>query len=385
MAVAVVVSPLLLNEKGLGNEVFFPTMYSCNLLNKPYSTIPYFHLSNIPSFHSPIPQITLLLPAKSAKNKTMFEHSAIEALLVLISVIFLGMSLRKWKVIKEEDGLVFTKIIINVTIPSMIFYALSQHQFEAEKLMLALVMITSQVACALIAWAISSFFNLSRPRRGALILGATFTSSAFLGYAVVKEIFKDSSEALADAAVVSELGVATLLFTMGIFIAMHFGSHTSNKKEKYREMVKFFYSPIFISLTLGILVSFIELPHNNVFVGGIYKALNLISGANTFLVALLIGVMLHFKDLRKVWWATALVIVIKLIVQPVLSYSQSIYFGFPDLWHQIVVLEAAMPTAAMTAVFAKRYGCDAELTSILVFATFISSCITMIMMVVLLN
>jgi len=315
----------------------------------------------------------------------MFEHSAIEALLVLISVIFLGMSLRKWKVIKEEDGLVFTKIIINVTIPSMIFYALSQHQFEAEKLMLALVMITSQVACALIAWAISSFFNLSRPRRGALILGATFTSSAFLGYAVVKEIFKDSSEALADAAVVSELGVATLLFTMGIFIAMHFGSHTSNKKEKYREMVKFFYSPIFISLTLGILVSFIELPHNNVFVGGIYKALNLISGANTFLVALLIGVMLHFKDLRKVWWATALVIVIKLIVQPVLSYSQSIYFGFPDLWHQIVVLEAAMPTAAMTAVFAKRYGCDAELTSILVFATFISSCITMIMMVVLLN
>ncbi len=315
----------------------------------------------------------------------MFEHSAIEALLVLISVIFLGMSLRKWKVIKEEDGLVFTKIIINVTIPSMIFYALSQHQFEAEKLMLALVMITSQVACALIAWAISSFFNLSRPRRGALILGATFTSSAFLGYAVVKEIFKDSSEALADAAVVSELGVATLLFTMGIFIAMHFGSHTSNKKEKYREMVKFFYSPIFISLALGILVSFIELPHNNVFVGGIYKALNLISGANTFLVALLIGVMLHFKDLRKVWWATALVIVIKLIVQPVLSYSQSIYFGFPDLWHQIVVLEAAMPTAAMTAVFAKRYGCDAELTSILVFATFISSCITMIMMVVLLN
>lgn len=315
----------------------------------------------------------------------MFEHSAIEALLVLISVIFLGMFLRKWKVIKEEDGLIFTRIIINVTIPAMIFYALSQQQFEAEKLMLALVMITSQVACALIAWAISSFLNLSRPRRGALILGATFTSSAFLGYAVVKEIFKDSSEALADAAVVSELGVATILFTMGIFIAMHFGSHTSNKKEKYREMFKFFYSPIFISLVLGILVSFIELPHNNVFVGGIYKALNLISGANTFLVALLIGVMLHFKDLRKVWWVVALVIVIKLIIQPVLSYSQSIYFDFPDLWHQIVVLEAAMPTAAMTAVFAKRYGCDAELTSILIFATFISSCITMIMMVILLN
>jgi predicted permease len=150
-------------------------------------------------------------------------------------------------------------------------------------------------------------------------------------------------------------------------------------------MLSFFHSPIFISLILSIAVSFIKLPHSNVFVSGFYKALNLISGANTFLVALTIGVMLHFKNMSKVWWVVALVIVIKLIIQPVLSYSQSKFFGFPDLWHQIVVLEAAMPTAAMTAVFAKRYSCDAELTSILVFTTFISSCITMIMMVILLN
>lgn len=150
-------------------------------------------------------------------------------------------------------------------------------------------------------------------------------------------------------------------------------------------MLSFFYSPIFISLVLSIAVSFIKLPQNNIIIGGLYQALSLISGANTFLVAMTIGVMLHFKDLSKVWWIVLLVVVIKLIIQPILSYSQSILFNFPELWHEIVVLEAAMPSAAMSAVFAKRYGCDAELTSILIFATFISSCITMIMMVILLN
>jgi len=150
-------------------------------------------------------------------------------------------------------------------------------------------------------------------------------------------------------------------------------------------MLSFFYSPIFISLVLSIAVSFIKLPQNNIIIGGLYRALSLISGANTFLVAMTIGVMLHFKDLSKVWWIVLLVVVIKLIIQPILSYSQSILFNFPELWHEIVVLEAAMPSAAMSAVFAKRYGCDAELTSILIFATFISSCITMIMMVILLN
>lgn len=314
----------------------------------------------------------------------MFEHSAVEALIVLISVIFLGMFLREWGVVKESDGAVFTRIIINITIPALILSALSTQRFETAKLMLAVVMIVSQVTCALIAWGISALLNLSRPRRGALILASTFTSSAFLGYAVVREVFNNSAVAMADAAIVSELGVATLLFTVGVFIAMYFGTETCDKSARKAEILKFFHSPIFIALVLSIVVSFFNLPRNNILIGGIYKALHLIANANTFLVALTIGVMLHFRDLRNVWWVVAIAVVIKLILQPLLSYGQAMVFHFPPLWHQIVVLEAAMPTAAMTAVFAKQYGCDAELTSILIFATFISSCITMIMMVLLL-
>lgn len=219
-------------------------------------------------------------------------------------------------------------------------------------------MILSQLGCALIAWGVSSLLKISRPRRGALILASTFTSSAFLGYAVVKEIYQNNPQALSDAAVVSELGVATLLFTFGIFLAMHFGMK---------------------------LVSFIPLPKENLIIGSIYHALHIIANANTFLVSLTIGVMLHFKDLQHVWLIVLLAIVIKLIIQPLLSYGQATLFQFPPLWHQIVVLEAAMPTAAMTAIFARKYGCDAELTSILIFATFISSCITMFVMVFLLT
>lgn len=315
----------------------------------------------------------------------MFHNAAVESLLVLLSVIFLGMFLRKWKVISESSGSVFTSLIINVTIPALIFSALSRQQFEAEKLLLAVVMITSQLASALIAWWVGLLLKLSRPRRGALILASTFTSSAFLGYAVVREVFHNNSEALADAAIVSELGVALLLFTLGIFIAMHFGTGNNIEGETRRSITRFFYSPIFISLVSGILVSFIRLPQDNLLVSGFYKALDIITGANTFLVALTIGVMLHFKDLSRVWAVVLLAVAIKLVVQPLLSYAQAGLYDFPDMWRQIVVLEAAMPTAAMTAVFAKRYGCDAELTSILVFATFVSSCITMVMMVLLMK
>jgi len=202
-----------------------------------------------------------------------------------------------------------------------------------------------------------------------LILASTFTSSGFLGYAVVKEIYFDNTEALSDAAITSELGVATVFFTIGVLIAIQFGVRSTSSKEKFAEAIKFFRSPIFFSLVLGILFLFIKLPMDNVIVKSIYRFLGIISTANTLLVTLTIGVLMHFKDMRKVIVIVLLACVIKLIVQP----------------HNIIVLESAMPTAALTAVFAKRYGCDAELTTILIFATFISSIFTMIMMILLLN
>ena len=314
-----------------------------------------------------------------------FNQSVIQSVSVLIIMIFGAMVLRALKVVKEEHGELFARIITQYTLPALIFCALSSTEFDVKKIVLAAVMIVSQVLCACIAWGVSILLKLSRPVKGALILASTFTSSGFLGYAVVKEIYLDNAEALSDAAIVSELGVASLFFTMGTMIAIHFGTKDTSPEQKRAEVFKFFYSPIFFSLILGIIASFANIPAENWIIQGFYKILRTIGAANTLLVTFTIGVMLHFRDFRKVLPAVLLACGIKLFVQPVLSYGQSMLLGFPELWHQIVVLESAMPTAAMTAVFSKRYGCDTELTTILVFATFISSIITIITMVFLLG
>ena len=314
-----------------------------------------------------------------------FDQSVIQSVGILIGMIFLAMGLRRLGVIKEEQGGLFARLITQYTLPALIFAALSIGRFDLQKLLLAVVMIASQGICAALAWWVSNLLQLSRARKGALILASTFTSSGFLGYAVVKEIYLHNSRALSDAAVVSELGVAMVIFTIGVIIAIHFGISEASPREKRLEALKFFRSPIFFSLVLGIAFSFIPFPRENWLIAGVYKFLRTIAAANTLLVTLTIGVMLHFRHLRKVLPVVLLACLIKLVIQPLLAYGQAELLNFPLLWHQIVVLEAAMPTAAMTAVFAKRYGCDAELTTILVFATFISSIFTVIMMIFLLG
>lgn len=313
-----------------------------------------------------------------------FSENVIVSISILVGLIFLAMGLRKLGVLKEEDGGVLAGLITNVSLPALIFTALSSSHFEARHLLVAMAMMSAEIACALLAWGVAFLFKLSRPKTGALILASTFGSSAFLGYAVVKSVYQGNINALADAAVVSELGVGFLLFTLGVFIAIYYGGNKAEPGYRRREITKFFYSPIFLALSLGIIVSLTPLPRGFWLVSAGYRVLGIMAGANTLLVTMTIGVMLHFKDLRRVIFVVMLACLIKLIAQPVIADWVLHFFSFSNLWHHVLVMEASMPTAALTAVFAKRYGCDAELTSILVFATFISSIFTMVTIIVLL-
>lgn len=314
-----------------------------------------------------------------------FNETVVQSVTILVTLILVSWFFKKIKLLKEEQSGLFAKLITQFTLPALIFTALSTIKFDTEKLLLAVVMIISQIICAILAWLVSILFKLSRPKKGALILASTFSSSAFMGYAIVKEVYLGNSQALSDAAIVSELGVATVIFTVGVMIAIHFGAKIDSTKEKFKQSLKFFYSPIFYALVLGIVVSHFHINQEHWFIAGFYKTLAIVAGANTLLVTITIGLMLNFRDIRKVLPIVLIACVIKLFIQPMISYAQAEIFNFPTLWHQIVVLEAAMPTAALTAIFAKRYGCDVELTSILIFATFISSIFTILSMIFLLG
>ncbi|WP_169745669.1 AEC family transporter [Sulfurovum lithotrophicum] len=52
-----------------------------------------------------------------------------------------------------------------------------------------------------------------------------------------------------------------------------------------------------------------------------------------------------------------------------------------EAWQlQVLLLEAAMPSAMLSVVLAKRYGCDANLAAKLVFITLVGSLFTIVFM-----
>jgi len=307
-----------------------------------------------------------------------FTENLIQAIIVLIALISLGMLLRRSGMLREEHSSVLANLVTNVTLPALIFTSLAKHPIGKEQVLLALVMIVAEIVCIFLAMIAGNLLKLSRIQKGAFILVSGFGSSAFLGYALVKQVFTASPDALADAVVISELGVGILIFTVGVMIAMYFGSGAIDPREQAAETFKFFRSPIFIALVLGILYPFLPVPQDNIIMSTIFRILNVLKNANTVLVALTIGVLLQFKRFRYVIPVLAAACVIKLIIQPVLVSFQANWFGFHLLYKKVLILEAAMPSATLAAVFASRYGCDSELASIMVFVTTILSVFTVV-------
>jgi predicted permease len=240
------------------------------------------------------------------------------------------------------------------------------------------VLISAEITSALLAWGAGTLLKLSKPQTGALILASMFGSSAFLGYAVIKDLFVDNSHVLAEAAIISELGVGLLIFTVGVGIAIHFGKNESTWQDMLKPVLNFFRSHIFFALITGLIAASIGLPKDNIFISSGIKFLQTIASANTLMVTMTIGIMLKFHELRKVIFIVTIACIIKLLVQPLLAGMGADLLHFSDTYRKVVVIEASMPSAALAAVFAKRYKCDGELASILVFATFISSIFTII-------
>ena len=124
----------------------------------------------------------------------------------------------------------------------------------------------------------------------------------------------------------------------------------------------------------------LQLPVEGTLITPIFHFLDVLSSANTFLVAMTVGVLLHFSGIRTIIWLVLFAILIKLILKPLIVWVPTLTMDLQDWQLQVLILEAAMPSALLSVVFAKTYGCDAKLASKLIFATLVASSVTIIVM-----
>ncbi|MDG4812287.1 AEC family transporter [Hydrogenovibrio sp. 3SP14C1] len=312
----------------------------------------------------------------------MSSLSAIPSILILIALISLVVLVRKIGIVKQENGALFAQIVTHLTLPATIFYALSHAQdLQWDYALVVLFILGTEVILLAFAWWIGRQLKLPKPKLGSLMLVSAFGSSALLGYAIVEQVFPTDLNAISEAVFISELGVGVGLFTVGTLVAIYFGGHqTQSKITALQSLLTFTKSPIFISIVLGILYGQLQLPLDGIFFTEIFNAVHLIAQANTFFVVLTIGVMLEFSGFKHILVLAVVAIILKLIISPILVWLPTLALPLQQWQMEVILLESAMPSAMLSVVLAKRYGCDAHLASRLVYITTLASAMTILFM-----
>ena len=295
------------------------------------------------------------------------------SILVLGILIILVVLFRKKGVLKEENGILFSRLVTQVTLPALIFSSLANSTIEWDYILLFLIMLTSELVLFIFAWFIGKSLKLPHKQMGSFLLVSIFGSSALLGYAVIIQLFPDNTSALAEGVFISELGVGLPLFTLGVFIAMYYGKENQKVTAVRDNVLLFFKSPIFIAIVLGVLWSFSPLETKGLFITPLFEVIYIIGKANTFLVALTVGVLLNFSTLSNIVRIAFSAIVLKLIVAPLLVYFPANILSLESWQLQVLLLESSMPSAMLSVVLARQYGCDAKLAAQLVFITLVFS------------
>jgi malate permease and related proteins len=308
-----------------------------------------------------------------------FEQNLIQTIVVLFGLMVFAMGLRALGLVKSEHSSLFAKLVTEVTLPALIFLSLAKKPVPWKELILPLTMMSVELICLGLAWTIATLLRLPRPQKGAFILASGFSNGAFLGYVVVQRIFPDNVMALPDAVFTCEIGIGFMIFTLGVVIAIYYGTGTGNTGSQVAaEVLKFFRSPIFAALVLGLAASAFPGLSANPVMAAIFDFLGVLAHANTMLVILTIGLLFQVQRLGPVLHLVAIAALIKLILMPLMVFSLGLCYNYPVLWHKILLVESAMPSAMLSAIYSQRYGCDAGLATLIIFTTVILSAVTIL-------
>lgn len=307
-----------------------------------------------------------------------FQHLA-QAVIVTVILYGLALWLRRRGVLAESHALILSHLVTDLFLPATVFVSLAGQSVQLRQLESALMMLGIQLGAIALAWLVSAALRFPRPQQGAIVFCSAFGSSTFLGYALIKAMYPDNPEAMTEAVLISEIGVGYLLFILGPVLAAYFGAQALDARSRWAASLDFFKSPVFFALVIGLLWGILRLPGpENAFLAPVFQVCQTLSAALTPVAILTVGLLFKLPSVRGILVPLGIVVAINLLLQPLSAGLLASFFGFPDLWRDVLILLTSMPPAVLGVVFLKRYGADAALASALLLAATIISCGTVL-------
>jgi predicted permease len=267
--------------------------------------------------------------------------------LIIIGYIFAKVSGRG-KVVNKH----LTTFLVNLLIPILFFYtfltAASDSLLDIP-LIVTLVLLVHLLGPALMYIRLWKR-NIDDATKGVLYICVTFNNALFIPLPLVLMFIGTPGLPIV---IIFSLTQMILLATLGSFLGAVFGSKTSQWQKIAKDALTF---PPFIAAIVALFLFVLQIK----LVGDVATALSFVGPLTTYLALVSVGIGVGVRFSLVEVKAALEVVSIRQILVPLIMIPIIILSGLSHLPSSIIILEALMPPAVLTVVYATSFELDAE-------------------------
>ncbi len=208
---------------------------------------------------------------------------ALSKVLPILLLLALGVFLNKTQFLRPATIQDFKKLVLNITLPAVLFVAFSRVSLEPRHLVIVAIVFTACILGLLVGRLLRSLFRIPSPYFPMLMTGF---EAGMMGYAIYTAVY--GTDNVFKFAVI-DLGQVTFVF----FVLVSVLQRQSIGARPFSETLKgFFKTPVIIAIFAGIVanqIGVMEPLQGWPISASVLKTLDLIGGLTTPLVAIIIG------------------------------------------------------------------------------------------------
>lgn len=264
------------------------------------------------------------------------------------------------------------RIIVNLTLPALIFLILEGASLDASLLLVPVAGFAIHFVLLGLGWVATRVWGMERPRAGALIVATAVGNTGFFGLPLIAA--SGSGFSLPAAVMYDAFATGLITWTSTVAVATAYGRPDGHPRVPVREVARHLANAPNAALVLGVAVNLLgvgDLPDL------IARPFEILGAATLPLTMLYAGVMIEMRGLGRLWGEMSYAVVVRLGLSALLGVAVASLFRFSGGVFNTIVIMAAMPTAMMSLVIGARSGLRSDVLAGAVVVTTVLATLTL--------
>ncbi len=304
---------------------------------------------------------TVLIGGLSLENAEIILNQT----LIMLILIIVGIICKKTKIITDDGNKELSKLVLTVVNPIVILMAY-QTDYKPQLVKNLLIAFGLSILSYIILIVAAYLLIPQKDGRETQIerFSAIYSNCGFMGIPLVNALFGSEG-----------IFYLTAFLTVFNLVVWTHGIILISGERNLKNIVKVFYSPVIISIVLGIIMFFAQIRLPDI----ITDSLNFISNLNTPLAMIVSGVTIADTKIPKLLIKPGIYYVsfLKLILLPLILIAVFSLFNVNEQVRITVLVAASAPAAAMCTLQCIRYEKNSLYASEIFAASTILSVVTL--------